>query len=107
MAYGDIDRTGDVTIRFNMQAEHLPAPGGRVYLPCEACGRVQATVPNTVAITCLPCVRRLVEEGKADPVWLAECERYAESEYDPDLDAVIDTFIDAEIDAARESPLDL
>lgn len=107
MAHGHIDRDGTVRIEFNAQAEILPAPNGRVYLPCENCNRVQVVLPNTVAITCMPCVRRLVDEGRADPAWLAECERHADAEFDTDLEAVIDTFLDVEVDAAREHTLDL
>ncbi len=55
MATGQVDRGGNVTITFNMQAEHLSAPNGGKYLPCEACGAVVEVPLNVVATLCPSC----------------------------------------------------
>lgn len=93
MAFGNIHRDGTVNIQFDAQAESLAAPNGQIYLPCENCGRVQTVLPSTVAITCMPCVRQLVVDGKADPAWLADCEQQEQRDLDmliPDVPEVTD-----------------
>ncbi len=93
MAHGNIDLDGTVHLQVHAEAESLAAPCGKGYLPCSDCGRVQAVLPNTVAITCMPCVRELVADGKADPAWLAECEQQEQRDLDtliPDMPEVSD-----------------
>lgn len=55
MADGTIDRSGNVTIRFNLQAERLWAGDGRQLLPCEWCGTVQLVAGSVVSFICSGC----------------------------------------------------
>ena len=52
---GTHDRLARVTITFNSQFEVLEAPGGKIYLPCDTCGKVLTVEKNTVAIECEEC----------------------------------------------------
>jgi hypothetical protein len=52
---GTISGDGTVTITFNLQAEKLEAPGGRMYLPCDECGDIQICDFNVVSILCDDC----------------------------------------------------
>lgn len=57
MAKGIIDRTGKVTVCWESQGEILAAPGGKIWLPCESCGEVQAVDLNVVSFLCDPCAK--------------------------------------------------
>lgn len=85
MMFGEIDRDGTVTIRFNSLAETLEAPpwssgefpftAPRQWLPCAMCGVVQAVAVNVVSFTCDGCERDLADEDReAELTWLGRVE---------------------------------
>ena len=85
---GTIDNAGNVVITFNMQAELLEAPGGKKYLPCEICGKIQAVDYNVVTMTCGDCMENIKNYGICEPnhddaVGCLKCgESISDAEYD-------------------------
>jgi len=63
---GTIDRAGNCTITFNLQEERLSAPGGRQWLPCDSCGRVEAVEPKVVCFYCVQCSQDLDDIERPD-----------------------------------------
>ena len=52
---GSYDQFGGFTLHALDRDAALPAPGGRIYLPCADCGAVCAAAKDTVSICCPPC----------------------------------------------------
>lgn len=51
------DHQGNVVVKWNSQADFLPAPDGKKYLPCSACMKLEAVEMNVVSFYCDPCAK--------------------------------------------------
>jgi predicted RNA-binding Zn-ribbon protein involved in translation (DUF1610 family) len=51
------DHQGTVQIKWNSQTNFLAAPGGKKYLPCVACMKLEAVEMNVVSFYCDPCAK--------------------------------------------------
>lgn len=54
MAMGTRNGT-KVTIEFDVRHDQLAAPDGKHWLPCSACGHVEAVRPFVQSFYCAPC----------------------------------------------------
>jgi hypothetical protein len=52
-----MDHQGNVAINFNTQADFLAAPGGKKYLPCSACMKLEVVELNVVSFYCDSCAK--------------------------------------------------
>jgi len=53
--HSHVDHHGNVEIKFNLQEAALAAPGGKKYLPCSACMKLEVVEMNVVSTLCDSC----------------------------------------------------
>lgn len=51
-----VDHQGNVTIQWNIQSANLEAPGGKKYLPCTSCMKLEVVEMDVVSTICDTCI---------------------------------------------------